>query len=318
MALVNTITNTGIAADLRMTAMISNELHLKLRDVSSLRNTPWVTYAGSVNGSGSSAVRYRIVGLDGYDSFAASVAEDTDIEGLGTALTKSHVDITAARQYLLYSITDLAVMTGRPQGGDLDPYRIALSMLGSYEARWAELHADAASGATNFKGSNADDFSVDLFMSGLFELEKAASGRGAVGPYLACLHPSALVSLQDSLRNEVSNLIVESPEAGDVMKISRFDSGRIGSLLGCEVYRSSYINDNGGARENFMCGVGSIAYVDGVPTTLAGSAEYMVMDKVLIEMDRHPTQNVTAIVGSCFLGLSIVDQDRIVMLKSKA
>ena len=316
MALTNIITNTGITPDLRMTATISNELHLKLRDVASLRNTPWVTYAGSVNGSGSSAVRYRIVGLDGYDSFAASVAEDTDIEGSGTALTKSHVDITAARQYLLYSITDLAVMTGTQ--GDLDPYRIAFSMLGSYEARFAELHADAASAATNFKGSAADDFSVDLFMTGLFELEKAASGRGAVGPYLACLHPSALVSLQDSLRNEVSNLIVESPEAGDVMKISRFDSGRIGTLLGCDIYRSSYINSNGGARENFMCGVDAIAYVDGTPTTLAGSAEFMVMDKVLIEMDRHPTQNVTAIVGSCFLGVSIVDNDRIVMLKSKA
>mgnify|MGYP003146531127 CR=1 FL=1 len=316
MALTNIITNTGITPDLRMTATISNELHLKLRDVASLRNTPWVTYAGSVNGSGSSAVRYRIVGLDGYDSFAASVAEDTDIEGSGTALTKSHVDITAARQYLLYSITDLAVMTGTQ--GDLDPYRIAFSMLGSYEARFAELHADAASAATNFKGSAADDFSVDLFMTGLFELEKAASGRGAVGPYLACLHPSALVSLQDSLRNEVSNLIVESPEAGEVMKINRFDSGRVGSLLGCDIYRSSYINSNGGARENFMCGVDAIAYVDGTPTTLAGSAEFMVMDKVLIEMDRHPTQNVTAIVGSCFLGVSIVDNDRIVMLKSKA
>ena len=316
MALVNTITNTGITPDLRMTATISNELHLKLRDVASLRNTPWVTYAGSVNGSGSSAVRYRIVGLDGYDSFAASVAEDTDIEGSGTALTKAHVDITAARQFLLYSITDLAVMTGTQ--GDLDPYRIAFSMMGSYEARFAELHADAASAATNQKGSAADDFSVDLFMTGLFELEKAASGRGAVGPYLACLHPSALVSLQDSLRNEVSNLIVESPEAGEVMKINRFDSGRVGSLLGCDIYRSSYINSNGGARENFMCGVDSIAYVDGTPTTLAGSAEFMVMDKVLIEMDRHPTQNVTAIVGSCFLGVSIVDNDRIVMLKSKA
>ena len=316
MALTNIITNTGITPDLRMTATISNELHLKLRDVASLRNTPWVTYAGSVNGSGSSAVRYRIVGLDGYDSFAASAAEDTDIEGSGTALTKSHVDITAARQFLLYSITDLAVMTGTQ--GDLDPYRIAFSMMGSYEARFAELHADAASAATNFKGSAAEDFSVDLFMTGLFELEKSASGRGAVGPYLACLHPSALVSLQDSLRNEVSNLIVESPEAGEVMKINRFDSGRVGSLLGCDIYRSSYINSNGGARENFMCGVDAIAYVDGTPTTLAGSAEFMVMDKVLIEMDRHPTQNVTAIVGSCFLGVSIVDNDRIVMLKSKA
>ena len=91
MALANIITNTNIAADLRMTALISNELHLKLRDVSSLRNTPWATYAGSINGSGSSAVRYRIVGLDGYDSFAASLAEDTDVEGSGTALTKSHV-----------------------------------------------------------------------------------------------------------------------------------------------------------------------------------------------------------------------------------
>ena len=95
MALANTITYGNISASLRMTAMISNELHLRLRDVSSLRNTVWMTYAGSINGSGSNSVRYRIAGLDGSDSFAAATpAEDSDMEASATSLIKSHVDIT--------------------------------------------------------------------------------------------------------------------------------------------------------------------------------------------------------------------------------
>ena len=319
MALTNTITYSNISSSLRMTALISNELHLRLRDVSSLRNTVWMTYAGSINGSGSNSVRYRIAGLDGFDSFAAATPdEDSDMEGSATALTKSHVDITAARQFLIYSLSDLATLTGR--GQDIDPVRIAMSMMGSYEARFAELTCDSASTATNIKGTSSDDFSVDLFMSGLFELEKSASGRGAVGPYLCMLHPSALVSLQDSLRNEVSNLIVQQPEAAEVIKINggQFESGRVGSLLGCDVWRSSYINQAAGARQNFMCGIDALAYVDGVPEDVAGASEFMIMDKVLVEMDRRATRNVTAIVGSMYLGCSLVDQERIVRLDSKA
>ncbi len=317
MALTNIISYGGISADLRMTAMVSSELHLKLRDVMSLRNTPWISYAGSVNNSGSSAVRYRIVGLDGYDAFAAAATETADEEGNGTALTKSHVDITAARQFLLYSLSDLAQMTDYPAGGGLDPFRIAMSMLGSYEARFSELTADAASaGFTTFKGSAADDFSVDLFMEGLFELEKT----NATGPFACVLHPSSLVSLQDSLRNEVSNVIVLQPSAQDLVKINggRFDSGEIGTLLGCTVYRSSYVNSAGGARENYMMGTDGIAYVDGVPQGPAGASDYMVMDKILVEFSRYATQNVTAIMGSCYLGVSVVDADRGVLLKAKA
>ena len=321
MALAN-ITNYGtISADLRMAAMVGAELHLKLRDVSSLRNTPWITYAGTINGSGSSALRYRIVGLDGYDAFSAAGTDSTDESANDTALTKTHVDITAARQFLIYSLSDLVQMTDYPAGGGLDPFRIAMSMLGSYEARFAELTADAASaGFTTVKGSSADDFSVDLFMEGLFELEKAAAGAGALGPYVAVLHPSSLVSLQDSLRNEVSNVISLNSAAQEMVKINggRFDSGYVGDLLGCSVYRSKYVNSAGGARENWMNGVDALAYIDGVPTNVAGSPDYMQMDKILIEFDRQTFQSTTAIMGTCYLGLSVVDADRGVLLKAKA
>lgn len=321
MALANTITYSGIAADLRMAAIISQELHLKLRDVSSLRNTPWVEDAGSINGTGSSTLRYRIVGLDGYDAFEAAATESSDEEANGTALTKTHVDISAARQFLLYSLSDLASMTAFPAGGGLDPFRIAMSLLGSYEARFAELTADAASaGFTTTKGSSASDFSVDLFMEGLFELEKAASGRGALGPYVSVLHPTSLVSLQDSLRNEVSNVITLQNSAQELIKINggHFDSGFVGDLLGCSVYRSSYINESGGAKQNFMAGVGGIAWVHGVPTNISGSADYMVMDKILVEFDRRSTSSVSTIMGTAYMGVSVVDADRGVLLNAKA
>ena len=67
-----------------------------------------------------------------------------------------------------------------------------------------------------------------------------------------------------------------------------------------------------------MCGIDALAYVDGVPEDVAGASEFMIMDKVLVEMDRRATQNVTAVVGSMYLGCALVDQDRIVRLDSKA
>lgn len=53
MAIFNGITNTSLVGDLRLAQMISQEIRLLLRDVNNLRNTPYVSFVGSINGMGS-------------------------------------------------------------------------------------------------------------------------------------------------------------------------------------------------------------------------------------------------------------------------
>jgi hypothetical protein len=92
--------------------------------------------------------------------------------------------------------------------------------------------------------------------------------------------------------------------------------GFVGNLLGVDVYKSSYVNDAGGAYKSAMFGVGALAYADGVPASLPGASELMQMGKVLVEMERTGAQALTSIIGHAYLGLAVIDDDRGVLINS--
>ncbi len=304
-------THQGLEGDLRLSAMISQEINLLLRDVSNLRNSPYISYAGSVNGLGSDTIRLRKAGLDGFDLFETPTNEAD--EATVQDFTDAKVDIAVARLALMYKISDLASMTGFG-GSDIDPFRLAQSMAGSYEASFADKTADAIDDFTNIVGSAATQMSVDDFFNAIFQLEKAASNKGAIAPFAAILHPVALTELQDSLRNETGNAISYMAATQDMLMAK--GPGFVGNLLGVDVYKSSYINNAGGAHLSAMFGVGALAYADGVPASLPGAAQSMSMGKVLVEMERDGAKAITSIIGHAYLGLSVIDDDRGVVIKS--
>lgn len=304
-------THQALEGDLRLSAMISQEINLLLRDVANLRNSPFISYAGSVNGLGSDTIRVRKAGLDGYDLFETPTNEG---DAASTQdFTDAHVDIAVARLALMYKITDLASMTGFG-GADIDPFRLAQSMAGSYEASFADKTADAIDDFTNIVGSASTQMSVDDFFNAIFQLEKAASNKGAMAPFAAILHPVALTELQDSLRNETGNAISYMAATQEMLQAK--GSGYVGNLLGVDVYKSSYVNDAAGAYLSAMFGVGALAYADGVPASLPGAAQSMSMGKVLVEMERDGAKAITSIIGHAYLGLSVIDDDRGVLIKS--
>jgi hypothetical protein len=145
-------------------------------------------------------------------------------------------------------------------------------------------------------------------------LEKAASNKGALAPFAAILHPVALTELQDSLRNETGNAISYMAATQDMLMAK--GPGYVGNLLGVDVFKSSYVNDAGGAYQSAMFGVGALAYADGVPASLPGAVEAMQMGKVLVEMERSGASAITSIIGHAYLGLSVLDDDRGVLIKS--
>jgi hypothetical protein len=301
----------ALEGDLRLSAMISQEINLLLRDTSNLRNSPFISYAGSVNGLGSDTIRVRKAGLDGFDLFETPTNEGD--EASTQDFTDAHVDIAVARLALMYKITDLASMTGFG-GADIDPFRLAQSMAGSYEASFADKTADAIDDFTNIVGSAATQMSVDDFFNAIFQLEKAASNKGAMAPFAAILHPVALTELQDSLRNETGNAISYMSATQEMLQAK--GPGYVGNLLGVDVYKSSYVNDSAGAYLSAMFGVGALAYADGVPASLPGAAQSMAMGKVLVEMERDGAKAITSIIGHAYLGLSVIDDDRGVLIKS--
>ncbi len=300
-----------LEGDLRLEAMISQEINLLLRDVQNLRDAHCISYAGSINCLCSDTIRVRKAGLDGYDLF--ETPSDEAAAASTQDFTDSHVDIAVARLALMYKMTDLASMTGFG-GSDIDPFRLAQSMAGSYEASFADKTADAIDDFTNTVGSASTQMSVDDFFSAIFQLEKAASNKGALAPFAAILHPVALTELQDSLRNETGNAISYMAATQDMLMAK--GPGYVGNLLGVDVYKSSYVNDAGGAYKSAMFGVGALAYADGVPASLPGAAESMQMGKVLVEMERTGAQALTSIIGHAYLGLAVIDDDRGVLINS--
>ena len=314
MATVNPIKFSNMENILRLSAMISQEINLLLKDNANLRNTPLLSYQGSINGLGSDTVRVRLAGLDGYDSMASADTENHDHSGDTTALTINSADLIAARQYIIYEMSDLASMTGFG-GADIDPFRIAQSIAGSYEARFAELTGEAAASFTTTAGSNTTTLSVDDFFDAIFALEQADSGSGAPGPYACVLDPKALTELQDSLRNETGNAISRMQSSMDMLQAK--GENFAGNLFGVDVYRSKYVKENASSGyDNYMISPMALGYVDGIPSSIQGSADLMSMGKVVVEFDRRPMSASTFIVGHAYLGLGIIEDARGVKLLS--
>ena len=229
------------------------------------------------------------------------------------SFTDAHVDITVARLVLMYKMTDLYSMTGFG-GSDIDPFRLAQSMAGSYEASFADKTGDAIDDFTNTVGGAGTQFSVDNFFSAIFQLEKASSNRGALAPFASILHPVALTELQDSLRNETGNAISYMAATQDMLLAK--GPGYVGNLLGVDVYKSSHVKNAGGAYKSAMFGVGALGYADGVPASLPGASETVQFGKVLVEMERTGAQALTSIIGHAYLGISVIDDDRGVLINS--
>lgn len=314
MATVDPIRFSNMENILRLSAMISQEINLLLKDNANLRNTPLLSYQGSINSTGSDTVRVRLAGLDGYDSMSAAVSEISDEAGNKTSLTINSADLVAARQYIIYEMSDLASMTGFG-GADIDPFRIAQSIAGSYEARFAELTGEAAASFTTTAGANTTTLSVDDFFDAIFALEQADSGSGAPGPYACVLDPKALTELQDSLRNETGNAISRMQSSMSMLEAK--GENFAGNLFGVDVYRSKYVKENGSSGyDNYMISPMALGYVDGIPASVRGSADLMSMGKVVVEFDRRPMSASTFIVGHAYLGLGIIEDARGVKLLS--
>ena len=228
------------------------------------------------------------------------------------SLTDEKTDLVVARLALLYKQTDLAALTAF--GSDIDPFRLAQSMVGSYAATFAKKTGEAIDDFSAIVGNSTDQMSVDVFFNAIFELEKASSNRGAEAPFACILHPVQITQLQDSLRNETGNAISYMASTAEMLKAK--GEFFVGSLLGVDVFKSSHVTNAGGAHQGAMFGRSALFYADGVPAALPGAADVMNMGKIVVEMQREASKAVTSIIGHGYLGISIGQDARGVVIKS--
>jgi hypothetical protein len=307
------ITNHSLLTDLRMNNMISQEIRLILADSLSLRNTEFMDFVGSVNGMGSATIKVRKAGLDGYDAAQwAAFSGATEADAVSdTALTDASADVTVKRRALAYAISDLASMTGT--GADLDPFRIAESIARTYDGMFADLTAAAITGFSDIEtGAAGSTLTVDAFLNALQKLQNK-SGKTVPGPYVAVLHPKGYGELQDSIRSESAGVLQFVQPSYEALKAK--GSSYKGSYLGCEIYVSSFIENDGVNNYSGLWGPGAIGFATGAPA-IVGAAQVMDMDQVSIEFSRDATKALTRVVGHAYLGVSVIDDDRGVILQS--
>ena len=311
--MANEITNNGLKTDLRITAMISQEIRLLLADSTSLRNTLYMTNVGSINGMGSDTIRVRKAGLDGYDAGQWSTfsgAPEPDAV-TNTALTDSSVDVTVKRRALQYTVTDLASMTG--MGADVDPARMAASIAASYDGFFADMTADAFAAFSDIESSaSGSSLTVAAFMAAYQKLQNK-SGKSVPGPYVCVMAAKSWGELQLALET-ATGAIKFAPATYEA--ISAKGDNYKGSFLGVDIYTSSYVTNNGVDNLAGMWAPGAIGFATGTPEPV-GAVNVIRGDQVTVEFSRNASNASTAIVGHAYLGLSIIDDDRGVLLKSQ-
>jgi len=296
----------GLTAKIRMEAMINAEIALQLADMASLRQ--FVTFVGSVNGTGSDTIRYRTTDL-GAKTPLAAIGDSLAITA--GAIDASYADVVVARQGQAFDLTDLFSMSGL--GRDIDPFFVASAMAKSAEARINQIICATFDSATTSKGTSLSALSVASWLEALYALEEANNGS----PLSCVLKNKAFTQLQAALRTENNNFLAFSP-ATEAMSSAK-PQGYCGDLLGVSIFRSDYVQDNVGNTDwvSAMFSQNAIGYATGSPELVGASAEFRPGGSPLVvEFNRESKKGITSIIANLYVGASVLETDRIVKLIS--
>lgn len=291
-----TIKHSGLETDLRLAAVLDQEIALKLADRSSIRNSGAVRSYGLINGRGSDTLTIRIAGLDGYDKFAVTADEDTDVSE--TALTDASVALAVARYSLRRDLGDLAELTGLP-GSDISVDRLASSMVGEAEQLFMALVGDAILAFGTDKGAKTTALSVDNWFDAISTLQSA----GNTGSTYALINPFQLGQLQSSIRAE-AGAIQFVPATQEMLAVK--GAGYAGMFAGVDIFTSNQLDDTGGGYDGGMWAEGCLGYAEAAPMISQGATMRPAASPVVVEFQRDASKALTEVVGHYYVGCSII------------
>ena len=288
-------------ANLRIAFMIEREVREQLADISSIRQ--FIPFYGDLAGQGTDAITTRMWDGGAKTPFA-SVADGADVTSSGSnSLTST---ITLGRSALRYDISDLASFSGMGGGMDLDPFAIGAAMARAAEARMQSILCATFSSVTASVGTTTVDLTVSNWLDAMYTLEIANNE----GPYLCVLAPRQFADLQAALRTENNNFLAYMPASAEMSKAK--GQGYQGDLLGVSIFRSDYCaTANAGAdRVGCMFNPKAFGYAIGTPAPMVGAGAEIRNGPVQIEFQRDASKGLVEIVGSLYMGASLVEDAR--------
>ena len=281
----------------RIAAALYMEMGMLLADRASIRLHPAISNYSDLAGRGSTVLKIPLFGLDGYDSMAATNANEVTAVG-NTAITTAAPTITIARYALARERSDLYQMT---DPGYLNVEALARDGFGGYDMAVTTAIAALASGFSNSVGTSGVDLSVDDWFSAIFQLEESSVD----GQLLAVLHPVQTSNLQASIRLEGG--AIQFVSATQEMLQAK-GQGFIGQFAGVDIFKSSKVAtaNSGADRAGMMVGQGAIGFAAGSPTAISGLGGFVVPNgtEVMTEFERAAKAGLQSIVSSAFFGVS--------------
>ena len=298
------IIHSGLTSDLRLAQALDQALLVSLTDMAWIGAPELgaIRDLGFINGSGSSTSRVRLASLGGAQPF---VTATEGAEGADTDINHASADIEVARGALVRNLGDIVLGTGFAD--DLSAERMAADMVMSYRSYYNSLIATAIASATNNVGTADVDMSVDDFYDAVFELEL----KSVPGPYFCILHPRQFADFQESLRAE-GGATQFAPATQQMLQIA--GQGFAGTFAGVNVMLSSYVTAAANNYEGAMFGFGAIGHKRMIPNPPigAGTAIAVQQDELLVEITRDASKGLTEVAGNAYVGVGLIEQDRIV------
>jgi hypothetical protein len=177
-------------------------------------------------------------------------------------------------------------------------------MVGAYEQHFNILAGLAIAG---FAGvATGVPMIVTDFYQAIFDLEIASVPRDR--GYYALLSPTQLTGFQQSMRTEGGAVGNQYYEAVEQLKIK--GQGFVGEFLGVDIYKSDKVVVAAGAFSGGMWGGGALGFATGTPSAPLGGVVISPGGEIMVEFHRNAAQSTTQVIGTCYLGLSILETAR--------
>jgi hypothetical protein len=297
---------SSMDGNLRLSAILHNEISLLLADRASLRNHEAIVNYGDIAGSGSETIRVPLLGVDGYDLMAST--SEGNAPGSATALTYLAPEITVARYALQRGLTDLAQMTNSGGGPSLEI--LANDFVGAFEMTVTSQICALFGSFSNSVGTATVDLSVDDFMAAIFQLEQSNVNTRPV----AVLHPVQVSDLQSSIRQE-GGAFQYMPATQDMLEAK--GQGFAGSFAGVDIYKSSKVAESTGKQGALFCR-GAIGYAEGrmAANPMLGS-QVQANGPVVIDIDRA-NGDTTTLIGNAYFGVAELQDSMGVLIETDA
>tara|TARA_R110002020_G_scaffold6340_2_gene26690 strand:+ start:2994 stop:3884 length:891 start_codon:yes stop_codon:yes gene_type:complete len=293
--------------NLRLAAILHNEVSLLLADRASLYRHEAVMDFGDIAGTGSETIRVPLLGIDGYDTMSSR--NESTAPASETALTYTVPEITVARYVLQRGISDLASMTNAGGGPSLEI--LVRDFVGAFEMTVTSQICDLFGSFSNSVGTATVDLSVDDFFAAIFQLQSTSTN----GRPLAVLAPVQVSDLQSSIRQEGGAL---QYVAATQEMLRAKGQGYAGEFAGVDIFKSSKVGTNTG-REGGMWVRGAIGYCEGRMSAVPGMLDARVQANgpIVIDVDRN-FGDTSSLIGNAYFGVATLQQDMAVLIETDA